>query len=582
MTLRTLIALAGLLPLSGPALFADEEEGIEERQIVCADVEMVTSARFDFTESEMILMCNDRGAEPWREIPLPQKEYFIRNFLEARGYFFPLIERHGTSLIVKVGQVSLIRKITVPDEVAELEPERYWEIYGRPMTPSNLDGLEKWLAKELGRLGYPCARVELKAYPKEQEVVVGFDELRLFQFPEIESEAIVGTVGGVERRYDAFRTGDTYDSFLLDLTARRMMADEIVIATTFSTKCRNNEIAISQRIMSGEPRTLGFGIGFDTEEYAIAEATWKNTRFTELASILSLTAHASYRLQTLTGTFDWYYSPIVVRHFIRSQLIFVRENETEYDSRTIELKSGPSWNFDRLGHFFSLWASPSFGRTITERGLGRGTADSLAMELDLKMMTHEYEYYLTDPREGWEMDLLSSFAKKGIGSDFSANQFQLTATYLKNLFDLDPPIWIWGLRTKALATIKGEDTDADELPAKLRHRLGGSVDLRGFGRKKVPSDGALTAFYVGGELRLSHIIPFGLQPIVFVDFGKYGMENATLNRSAFWSPGGGLHWKSPIGTFRSSLARGFVEGPDQATLSHLEHWQLYFSYGEQF
>src|SRR5690606_6553769 len=118
--------------------------------------------------------------------------------------------------------------------------------------------------QELGHKGYACTQLEITGNPKTGDVTVTASNAVKSIFPLIDSNGISGLIGGVERRYDAFQTGDLYDSLLLDLSVARMLRDDIVLNTLFQTNCSVDrpDISIKQSITSGEPRLISFGFGF--------------------------------------------------------------------------------------------------------------------------------------------------------------------------------------------------------------------------------------------------------------------------------------------------------------------------------
>jgi len=171
-----------------------------------------------------------------------------------------------------------------------------------------------------------------------------------------------------------------------------------------------------------------------------------------------------------------------------------------------------------------------------------------------------------------------------VASNVSATTYSFDFTRLWNLLSLEPEIWIFGIRGSFATTRAGRDTNYDDLPPSFKYALGGSEDLRGFGRKALPTEGsgALTKAYLGSELRLNNSLPYQLQPFVFADWGRLGQESFDLDPTLFWSPGLGVRWGSPIGVLRFMLGHGFVSGDGQEQYKDLESLQFYASIGEQF
>jgi translocation and assembly module TamA len=552
---------------------------------LCPGITIEAEATIQFNESEQALVCEQIGREPYQKIPWNQQRYFLKNFLTARGYFqFQFDRGAGKQVHVKLGPQSVIRQVTLVNAPEDIDTSRFWQVYGRPMTSDALNRIEKWVLGVLSRRGYPCVDLATKAYPLSDEVVIDLNQPPPLKFSTVDMELIPGTIGGVERRYNAFTIGEPYNSRLVDLTTKRMIEDELVISASYQVECGEDGewVKVELNNIAGKPKLVTFGIGFDTEEFFIVEGGWKNTRLGEMASTLETTLRASFRQQKAFMSFDWYYAPFVIRHALRSEVFFERQNEPNYESSEFGAKTGPSWSWDRGAHAYDLWASVNYEHIETVRGEGPGLAQSFSLRGALQLTSHDYEYFAASPRQGYQLQLSWEGSSKEFASDYTENRFQLSGTALWNLFRLDPPIWVLGLRGQLASVQLGQDTTKAEYPTKKRLRLGGSQNLRGFGRKKLPGNGALTTAYMGLELRTREILPFDLEPIIFFDIGRYGDQAMTLDPTNFWSPGIGVHWPSIIGTIRATLAYGFLSGRDEEGFQHLSRWQAYLSYGEQF
>ena len=553
--------------------------------ILCPNVRLDAPASVKLSTSERTLVCGDPLTPAWSHIPLRQAAYFLQIFLNQRGYHDAVTDFREGTLTVHAGALSTVREVEVVDAPIPLHPGRYWKIYNKPLTPKALDDLDRWIKHELARRGYPCVDMQTRADPTTGLIRIDIEHAPALVFPPIQTEPIPQTQPGIEKRYYAFHPGDPYDVLDLELSARRMINDEIVLNTDFAADCHpDGTVSVKQTTVPGDPRLISAGVGFDTEELAIVEGTWKHSRIGRMASALRVNLRASYRQQTADATFNWYYAPHVVRHYLRSVLSFERQNERRYDTRTFTAVSGPAWTRDAGSLYFSYWSGLSLSRTDTVRGLGPSSSRALALEGALDVSSHDYEYYKMTPRSGFSLDLDLTRSEKHLGSDFSATRATVGSTMLWNIASLDPPVFILGLRTDASATLLGNDTHASDIPVTYRNFLGGSRNLRGFGREALPanSHGALSSLYTGLEGRLASVIPFGVEPIVFVDVGKLGGVNRSVDRSLFWSPGTGINWGSPIGTVRATVAYGLIRGPAAADLAYLSRWQFYLSYGEQF
>jgi len=549
----------------------------------CPQLEITAMDEIDFTQAEITLICGKRDQEAWQDISLRQSEYFVRIFLQDRGYHQPVSRRDGETLHVHAGPLSVINSIELQGSPVAIETTRLWEVHGRPLTPDALDQIEQWLRAELAKNAFPCVSMELSADPNANKVIVQFQPAQAQLFPHVEPAILPNMLAGLERRYYAFKPGEPFDSRKLAISQRRIIADDVAVSATFRQRCVEGEpIHVSQRIYPGDPRVVSFGIGVDTEEYLISEAGWRSSRIGLTASSLAATIRASYRTQAADLTHRWYYAPVVTRHYLRSTIQVRRDHEKAYTSHTIETRAGPAWQWDDKANNYELWTGVSHTNVTIVEGPGPKSSHALSLESELNLTAHEFEHGMAAPNSGYRFGLRTKTFRRDFNASYSADEISLDGTYLYNLFGFDPSLWIFGLRGKLASILLPSDTEPEDVPTASRLRLGGRDDLRGFGRQSLPIDGALTTLYLGSEMRIDSVFPYRLQPLVLLDYGRYGAADFTLSPTSFWSIGTGVNWHSPFGDFRTTLAYGYVSGKDQDELSHLQRWVLHFSFGEQF
>ena len=117
----------------------------------------------------------------------------------------------------------------------------------------------------------------------------------------------------------------------------------------------------------------------------------------------------------------------------------------------------------------------------------------------------------------------------------------------------------------------------------MRFFIGGDADFRGVGPGELGDEsGFLSGVYEGLELRAGDLLPFKLQPLVFIDAAMAGRGSLKLDPDVYYAPGAGMRWSTFIGAFRVTLARSFVWRRDPATAPGRPHWQFFFSYGREF
>lgn len=586
MAVSLVVLFVSFLVASRLSLAQSKEEDAAAQRRLCDTVVLEFDYDMTFTATEKRLVCGSPGVKAWENIPLRQAQFHMMNFLAARGYHNPEFKVTGETLFVKPGLPTLIKSLRLIPDLPELGVENFWLPRGRPLTPEELNAIEQWASSKLGREGYPCALVQTRGDPETGEVEILVDKGPLWTVREVQADPIPGVRGGMLDRYRAFDIGDRYNSMLLDISAERLKASEVVVNALYRPICKGEPGIVEQRTLAGKPRLVSFGIGFDSENLFLIKAGWRNSRWSETASMLDVSTTLSYHQQKFLTTFDWYYLPVPSHHYLKTYARVQREFEKRYEARSIKASMAPAYAGDVWGIRGDIYLGPSLLFENTIRGEGPRNARLLTIDVGIAGQSHPYEYfnYLAAPQTGYEFSLFASTSDKGVASNVSATTYTMDFTRLWNLMSLEPEIWIFGLRGSFATTRAGRDTNSDDLPPSFKYALGGSEDLRGFGRKALPTSGsgALTKAYLGTELRLNNSLPYQLQPFIFADWGKLGQESLDLDPTLFWSPGLGVRWGSPIGILRFMLGHGFVSGDGREQYVDLEALQFYASIGEQF
>lgn len=545
----------------------------------------VTPDQIKWTTSEKRTLCGSSDTPSWQNIPFNQAEFFFRSFLQSRGYHSPSFEKNDDKLFVKPGKLTAVSELRAFPERTDLDLDKYWYPIGRPLTPDQLNEIEKWFAFKLGRLGYACPKFSMTANKETGEVHIQFDAGDHWTIDEIEGASIPQVENGTLDRYRAFSLGDAYDPVLLEISANRLKDSQTVLNTQYSPECAKKPAGtIRQTTLPGEPRLLSFGFGFDSENLFIVKGSWRNSRLTRNASMLEVSGSLSYREQFFLTSYDWYYLSYPSAHYLKSYFRVERDFEPNYEARSIKAVSAPAYQTDWKNLKLDMYLGPSLSFESTQRGEAPDSTRLLTMDLGFNIQSHMYEYFLANPQTGYQLNLFGSFSNKSVVSDVSVSHYRLDFTYLWNVLNYDPTIWVLGFRGAYVTSQPGKGTDAKEIPASLKQFLGGSEDMRGFARKNLPSEGtgSLTKAYLGIELRLNNKLPWGLQPLLFVDYGQLGDLAFDLNPIQFYSPGIGMRWQSPIGTVRFSAAHGYVNNDKLGAYQDRTDMQYYISLGEQF
>ena len=344
-------------------------------------------------------------------------------------------------------------------------------------------------------------------------------------------------------------------------------------------------VKVNEVTSLGKPHLFIAGVGFNTEEYVKGKISWKHTRMDTKGSSALLKGIASYRRQKASAEMYWFILPKPSRWNIHPGASIDRrfERKYEYLKETGYLHLNRTWDSQRL--IMELDFGPDISYTKTYKGANRGFTHFLSGNIDFNVTSHDYELYSYDPRSGFTLELSGSFNNKAVYSSITAQQLELTGQWLINIGKFDPTLFVLGLRGSANTTLTNRNTpDFNRLPPEFLFYLGGSKDLRGFKRQELPLtySGSLTSAFTSVELRLTNTLPFGMQPIAFVDFGALGRTSFNLDYPVYWSPGFGMRLYSVFGVFRTTLAHGFMIKNSNPGNNRASHWQFYFSYGEEF
>ncbi|MDD5209129.1 MAG: BamA/TamA family outer membrane protein [Elusimicrobiales bacterium] len=550
----------------------------------CPQIQFSGSEKIELNPMEARLVCGDAATEGWGQIPFNQAESFLRAFLQQRGYQEPGFEPGQDVLRVDPGKKTIVKSFTVTGLPPEIKSRTLRKIKGQPMTPALLDAAKAALLGTLQNRGYACPAIEMQGNGTTGELSAEVRPGDVYVFAHIRPQKTDEVYPQIFSRYEAFRRGQRFDSRLLDLTARRTMADSLFLNAYFEVDCSTAGMVITERVTAGKPQLYRLGVGFDTEGFFIGKAQWQHSRLGTRSNSMGASVYTSFREQTAVANFR-YYMGRASRLYLMPKLTFGRQNEPQYEAMHAEfaLLPGFSWDTKRLRGEFS--AGPALEYEHTIRGLGPVTSYP-AFETQLELRDHLFEYYAGEPQAGGQLTFKSQSRIAGLESRITAHLLSLQGEHIWNLGGYSPPALILATRYLVQTTlVKNSLLAAGEIPLGMRIFMGGDSDLRGAELNKIPADsaGLLTTVYDGVELRMGDVFPHGLQPLIFLDAAMAGRSSAHLDPNVYFSPGFGLRWASPIGSLRATLARGMVWRRDPAAeVLMTPQWRLFLSLGKEF
>lgn len=453
------------------------------------------------------------------------------------------------------------------------------------MTPELLDEVESWSKARMQNLGYACPDARVEAFPDAARLITHLQPGKPYHFPENLEFNVRGKKEVIDLgRYAAFLPGQLYDARLLQLTANRILADEYYLSAFFETQClEDGKLQLVPRLVPGDPQLITAGVGFNTEVGAIARLRYKHSQMNEAGSSFESKLFLSFREQTFDNAFKLYDGgPYKDPTYWSPQLNFKNEIETQYQSFTVNL--GLEWGivheFESFSSRFKL--GPFYTLTDIQQSAGPATFRSVTSNADILLQSHAYEFYMGEPREGWQLSSGLQSAYEGLGAPQTFHQWTYQHQMLWNLSHWDPPLMVLGWRLKAGSFIMSEPEQfLASVPDNQRFYLGGDSTLRGFSRQQIPLSGvgSATYLYQGFELRAGDVFPYKLQPFLFLDMAWESARVFTLEQTLYYSPGVGLRWPSFIGPVRASISQGQALSAQQAVEPH---WQFYLSLGKEF
>jgi translocation and assembly module TamA len=586
--LAAAVSVLGFGLLGGVGIVQAGEPQIREQRI-CEKLSLQGTEHISFSETETRLMCGDPENEAWDNVPETQTLFHLRTFLQDRGYYLTSVARSEPNLLVDLGKKSFVKRMEWEGTPPELNVSRIRELIGNVLTPKFLDQTKDRVAQILRANGHPCAQVSMTADPVSETVRVTILSDALSRFGLVKADDIPGLDQEALRRYDAFRFDDPYNDDNLIISARRMTMAGLVQSTHFSPICEppSSEVPVKQSILAGPPRNLMIGFGADTERYAHLKASWQKTRIGAQGSSVTIESHMAVHQQEINGSANWYYLPFASRHFLAPQFKLLHDDEQPYETLEADLQTQPSIQFDSQDYSFTGALGPAVNWVHTYRSGNTypGTDAYFAyMGTSFRITSHDYEFYQNSPRTGTDASFTGTFTRAGILSNVTAQMLQFNFERLWNFLEYDPPILILGVRG-GFSTTFGPTS----VPPTLRTYLGGSTDLRGFNRQQLAGRtgmGALSSAFLCLEARTFDLLPWGLQPFIFTDFGALGEHSLSLDPPVYFSPGVGLRWESPIGALRATIAHGYLLGDTSGfppgAPGRLSDWRPYFSFGEEF
>jgi translocation and assembly module TamA len=549
---------------------------------LCPRIKLV-GPKVDLNEVEKRLVCGYDKSEGWKTVPLNQAQYFLTAFLQRRGYHYPRFSAENDQLTVDVGTMTHITRLEGHGLEGLYDFGKKRGIVGKPLTPEQLDLLKSDVNTRLQEQGYECPTLKLDADARTGVVTVTGTPGIYYIMTYVHAPKIDKLDPGVFERWRAFDYGYPVDTRLLSLTSSRIMQEALFQSAYYELKCSTAGLAVTQRVVEAKPHLVTIALGLDTEGYARARAQWRDSRIGYRASSMEATLFSSYREQEFDALMHYYLRPSD-RINLMPAYTARRDNENQFETVEQQATVSPNWTWDNQRLHLDVTGGPAFDYFNTIRGIGPPNDTFFAFNTKVTAMSHLFEYYQRDPRIGWQLGFESSSRETGVYSGLTAHRLRVWGQKLWNVGRYDPPLLVLADRGWAGTISARRDRAFAQLPPTQRFFLGGDADLRGAIRQSLPGDGLgfLSVVYDGLELRLTDVLPFKLQPLLFCDAAMASRNAWDLDKDIYLSPGTGFRWASPVGAVRFTVARGLQARNTPENPAGFPRWQFFATFGTEF
>lgn len=538
-----------------------------------------------FDKNEKLLIC---GAETpgWQNVPVEQAAYHARIFLSKKGYFQPSIFLSANKLEIDPGSLSYVRSVEFRNTPREFSGVTYRGAKGRVLQSSLLDEVEVWSLRRLKAIGYPCPKVKVRASYKEGQVLVdvfpGRQGKLMFYDRTTKPEQLLDA--RALSRYDAIEAGDVFNGDYLLLTSRRLMNSGIAGYAFFEDFCTDADQplgSVHQKVTAANPNYLVFGFGASTEEFPLLKLSWTYSLIDRRGTSLQMKSFLSLLRQSIQSELNYFPLSNLPRFSLVPRIKVERRNENIFTAVFQQYAVAGQYQFDLLNHQLILRFAPTYNIERTKETSVNANNDYLSFATKLLLQSHYYELYMQSPRSGHSLLFEWDTLNKGLNAENSANKISIRGSKLWNIGLLDPPVFVLGTRFHYQWL---ETSSKETVPQSVRIYLGGDDNIRGFGRNALNNDklGYFNAFYLGLEGRFVDLLPWRLQPLLFFDIAKVGVDSITWFKPIFLAPGLGMRWESPIGTFRTTLAHGFIGSANDQIPNIDQEITFFLSFGKEF
>ncbi|MGD8367046.1 MAG: BamA/TamA family outer membrane protein [Desulfobacterales bacterium] len=547
----------------------------------------------------------------------------IRQFYRARGFYHTRIdaeaeptgdeakkttgESGGPLPVVRVvfsvkeGPPVTISEVRVDTFSAEPSEEELLHQVplkkGQIFTESDYRAAKKSLERSFQNRGFPFPKIEGRVRVDVREnlarVVFTVDPGRALCFGAVKIVQEGATVSEtVVLRALRFKTGEPYSASAVEQSRRNLINLDVFRSALIlpgQPEADNDSLPMEVRLRSKEPRQVGFGIGYGSEDGLRLRASWTYRNAFSRAGRFTFSASRTDLIQNVQAEYGQPYW-IDAKTDLRSRAGWERELFDSYTNRKQFLNAA----LDR--RLPKNWTGT----------LGYGLEDNKLEEVDIAdpierlEFIRNNEYLISSVNIGIGRKRVDSELYPTAGEVFTLASEQAFAAIGSELSFVNPSVELRAYRTPwgrvtfggrlKLESIAGIG-DTEFIPIFKRLFLGGSNTVRGYGYRMLgPLDangvpvGGKSAANANIEARFP--IYGSFSGVVFFDAGMVDPESFHFDTAAIRTAcGAGFRYDSVIGPLRVEF--GYKLNPEEESalppgVEPESRWRIHFNVGQTF
>jgi outer membrane protein insertion porin family len=489
---------------------------------------------------------------------------------------------------------------------------------GQPLDRALMQSSREAALDQLKNHGYPYAAVRIAEAPgssdRKRIVSIVADPGSLAHHGPLEIHGNSSVSDRVIQRQMTFKTGDIFRQNKLLESQRKLYALEVFqFANVQPVRAEGEkvlDIPTRVTVTEGKHRKVNFSFGYGSEEKGRVEVDWRHVNFFGGARTAAVRTRYSGLDRGVRLTFNQPYLKSPKWSFGLQGQIWHNDEPDLFVLDNIGGRASITREFGRVGSMVygtrpattvsltyaneyedyvidpRVLLDPSQRDELIAMGLdprtgsGRGQRSSLSLDAARNTTNN-----VLDARRGYMASIHLEQAGTWLGADYDYRELTAEGRYYRSL----PKRTVLAVRARA-GSVDPSDGDFSNVPFYKRYFLGGSTNLRGWGRYDV-SPLSVLGQPIGGhtfvnfstEIRVA--IWGNLGGVLFLDGGNVWTNPWDFNLNDLrYDIGPGLRYNTKIGPIRADF--GYQLNPIEGLLVNGKpeprHFRFHFSIGQAF